>query len=81
MMHLPFFAAPPTGGTSPAQITTFRPNGKAALGRKGRHDRRVVDALKEDNLLLAIKFYHAAHNCDTQAAREAILAIKGRLGV
>ncbi len=40
-----------------------------------------MDAIQKDNLLLAMKFYREAHNCDVQEAREAILTIKGRLGI
>ncbi len=47
----------------------------------GMEDPRVVNALKKDNLLLAMKFYRETHNCDTQEARDAVLTIKGKLGI
>ncbi len=47
----------------------------------GLEDARIVDALKRDNLLLAMKFYRETHNCDVQEAREAVLTIEGKLGI
>lgn len=44
-------------------------------------DPRIVDALKKGNLLLAMKVYREMTNANSDAARDAVLGIKGRLGL
>lgn len=44
-------------------------------------DPRIVDALKKDNLLLAMRFYRERFNVDAPEAKDAVLTIKGRLGL
>jgi hypothetical protein len=47
----------------------------------GPEDPRLVEALKKGNMLLAMKVYRELHDCDAQTAQEAVLNIKGRLGI
>ncbi len=44
-------------------------------------DPRIVDALKKGNVLLAMKVYRELHDCDAQTAQEAMLTLKGKLGI
>jgi hypothetical protein len=44
-------------------------------------DPRIVDALKKGNLLLAMKVYREMTNANADVARDAVLGIKGRLGL
>ncbi len=50
-------------------------------GETGTEDPRIVDALKKGNLLLAMKFYRELHNCDAPTAQDAVMTIRGRLGI
>ncbi len=44
-------------------------------------DPRIVEQLQKGNLLGAIKVHRELYNSDVNAAREAVLEIKGRLGI
>ena len=43
-------------------------------------DPRIIEQLKKGNLLGAIKVHRELYNSDINAAREAVLEMKGRLG-
>ncbi len=44
-------------------------------------DPRIIEQLQKDNLLGVIKVHRELYNSDLNAAREAVLEIKGRLGM
>ena len=44
-------------------------------------DPRIVEKLKKDDLLGAMKVHRELFNSDADTAREAVLEIKGRLGI
>ncbi len=45
------------------------------------NDPRIVEALKKGDILGAMKVHRQIFNSDVETAREAVLAIKGRLGI
>ena len=44
-------------------------------------DPRIIEALKQGNLIGAIKVYRELHNSDLNTARLAVQEIQGRLGI
>ncbi len=44
-------------------------------------DPRIVEALKKGDILGAMKVHRQLFNSDVETAREAVLEIKGRLGI
>ncbi len=44
-------------------------------------DPRIIEQLQKGNLLGAIKVHRELYNSDMNTAREAVLEIKGRLGI
>ena len=44
-------------------------------------DPRIVEALKKGDLLGAMRVYRELFNCDAPTAQDAVLTIKGRLGI
>ncbi len=46
-----------------------------------RDDPRIVELLKKGNILGAMKIHRELYNSDVGTAQEAVLEIKGRLGI
>ncbi len=44
-------------------------------------DPRIIEQLKKGNILMAMKIHRELFNSDTNVAREAVLEMKGRLGI
>ncbi len=44
-------------------------------------DPRLLEALKKDNLLQAMAVYRQLYNCDAPTAKDAVLTLKGKLGL
>jgi hypothetical protein len=44
-------------------------------------DPQVIEALKANNILAAIKFYRLGNNASLEEAKAAIEAMRGRLGI
>ena len=44
-------------------------------------DPRIVEQLKKNNILGAMKIHRELYNSDVTTAQEAVLEIKGRLGI
>jgi hypothetical protein len=48
---------------------------------RSEDDPRIIEALKQGNLIGAIKVYRELHNSDLNTARLAVEEIQGRLGL